>query len=642
MNRKIVYLAWICMFCCSFVYSQTEKTNKTVIKDNQLYYVHEVIKGQTLYGLSKMYNVSVEEITVQNPSVKQGLKIGEHLHILASKLKVELYSVKRGETLYSIAKNRNITEQELLALNPGMEKTLSIEQEIVVPQVKIIVQEEEVATSISSQDNLTRKQKKTLAEEQERQNKETESVVKETPPVVKKTDSVFHVVELGETLYRISRKYGVTVSQITQANPEIGETISIGQRIYIPIEKPTLPQQPTREGNKTPEKENVVIKEGVSKKEYTVFVLIPLYLAQVDGINPAAIKTLVDYKKIKAFDFVQFYEAMLLATEDISAKYPKIKINLYVEDVSSTALTESLIASGKLDNADLIIGPFHAKEFASVCQYAKNKDIILVNPFSEAFEFCGTPVYKGTASAILQGEAFARYVLEKYPSANIIFASYQSEKENKQIADYKLGLRTIFEQSGRNVSMHDANLKSGGISAIKSAMSSVNENFVFTFFEGELSVTNFTQSLNAAKLDKLNLVAPETWLEYDNIETEYFMNLKTHYIASHFVNYSNPKVIRFIDAFRNAYDTEPTLNLYAFQGYDFTYYFLSKLCETGTSFRDFSKDENLLSTKFHFVPSSRSSSVLENSHVHIFKLKDYKYIDAYSDDLQEVPKPRRR
>ena len=124
MNRKNVYLAWICMLCCSFVYSQTEKSNKTVIKDNQLYYVHEVIKGQTLYGLSKIYNVSIEEISAQNPSAKQGLKIGEHLHILASKLKVELYAVKKGETLYSIAKNRNITEQELLALNPGDRKSV--------------------------------------------------------------------------------------------------------------------------------------------------------------------------------------------------------------------------------------------------------------------------------------------------------------------------------------------------------------------------------------------------------------------------------------------------------------------------------------------------------------------------------------
>ena len=628
MNRKIVYLTWLCMFCTGFIFGQTGKSDKTFVKDNQLFYIHDVQKGQTLYGLSKLYNVSVAEITANNPSVKQGLKIGEQLFILASKLKVEMYIVKKGETLYSIAKNRKISESELLALNPDLNKNLSIGQEIVVPQVDFVVVVEDVTTNISSQDNLNRKQKKEIKEEEDRQNKENVEV--KVQEKGQKSDSVFHIVELGETLYRIARKYGVTLDQIKQSNPYMGENISIGQRIYIPIKKDSQ------------EKENVIIKKGVEKQEYTVFALIPLYLAQVDAIEPTHIKSLVDYKKIKSFDFIQFYEALLLAAEDISVKYPHVKINLYVEDVSSTALAEALVSSGKLDNADLIMGPFHAKEFTAICQYARNKDVAMVNPFSEAFESCGVPVYKGTASLTLQGEAFARYVLAKYPEANLIFATYQSNNENKQIADYKSGMRKVFELSGKTANIHDVNLKSGGISGIKSVMSSFHENFVFTFFEGELSVTNFTQNLNAAKMDKLTLVAPEKWLDYDNIETEYFMNLKTHYVAQFFVNYSNPKVIRFIDAFRNAYDTEPTLDFYAFQGYDFTYYFLSKLCETGTSFRNFSKDEDLLSTKFHFVPSSRTSSVLENSYVHIFKLKNYKYIDAYSDNLQEEIKPKRR
>jgi LysM repeat protein len=637
MNRKIVYLTLMFIFCFGFVFSQTEKSNKTIVKDNHLFYVHDVQKGQTLYGLSKMYNVSIDEITTHNPSVKQGLKIGEQLYILASKMKVELYAVKKGETLYSIARNRGITEPELLAFNPGISQTLSIGQEIVVPQVEIIVVEEDVATTISSEENLTRKQKKALKEEEERQRKEKERI--ENQNITKESDSVFHIVELGETLYSISRKYRITVDEIKNADPEIGETISIGQRIYIPIEKE---QQRVQFVDESKAKEDVVIKEGVKRQEYTVFVLMPLYLSQVDAIEPANIKSLADYKKVKSFDFIQFYEAVLLAAEDISVKYPNVKINLYVEDVSSTSLTEALVKSEKLDDADLIIGPFHAKEFGIICQYARNKDIALVNPFSEAFEFCGVPVYKGTTSATYQGEAFARYVLTKYPNANIIFASYQSDSENKQISAYKSGMRTIFNQSGKTINIHDVNLKSGGISGIKSAISSFNENFVFTFFEGELSVTNFTQNLNAAKLSNLTLVAPESWLDYDNIETEYFMNLKTHYIAQYFVNFSNPKVIKFIDAFRNAYDTEPALNLYAFQGYDFTYYFLSKLCETGTSFQSFNKDEDLLSTKFHFAPSSKSSSVLENSYVHIFKLRNYKYVDAYSDDLEEEVKPRRR
>ncbi|MDR0367879.1 MAG: LysM peptidoglycan-binding domain-containing protein, partial [Bacteroidales bacterium] len=569
MNRKVVYGVLMLMFCCGIGYSQTEKSNKTVVEDNRLFYVHEVVKGQTLYGLSKMYGVSIDEITNRNPSAKQGLKIGDRLYIQASKISVEMYAVKRGETLYAIAKNRRITESELLALNPGMSESLSEGQEIVVPLIKIVVVEEDVATAISSEENLTRRQKKALKEEEERRRKD-EQITQDTPTKTQEADSLFHIVEQGETLYGIARKYGLTVYEIKDANPELGETLAVGERIYIPLKDTDISQLQTDERDIMEEKENIVIKEGTQKQEYTVFVLLPLYLSEAEAIDPMKIKSLPDYKKVKSFDFIQFYEALLLAAEDVSAKYPQVKINLYVEDVNSAALAENLVSSGKLDQADLIIGPFHAKEFNVVCQYAQRKNVLLVNPFSEVFEYCGVPVYKGTSSFALRGEAFARYLLTKYSGINIIFAGYQSNNENKQIAEYKTGMRKVFDRSDKTVNIQDVNLKSGGISGIKSAMSNFNENFVFTFFEGELSVTNFTQNLNAAKLSRLTLVTPESWLDYDNIETEYFMNLNTHYIAQFFVDYSNPRVIRFIDAFRNAYETEPSLELYAFQGYDFT------------------------------------------------------------------------
>jgi hypothetical protein len=69
------------------------------------------------------------------------------------------------------------------------------------------------------------------------------------------------------------------------------------------------------------------------------------------------------------------------------------------------------------------------------------------------------------------------------------------------------------------------------------------------------------------------------------------------------------------------------LELFAFQGYDLTYYFLSHLCENGTNFQTYSgKNAKLLATKFEFVQVS--NSMLENSFTPIFKLKDYEYIDA--------------
>lgn len=536
--RRVGYFVFLMILSAGSVLSQTEKSEKTIVKDNKLFYVHEVVKGQTLYGLSKMYQVDIEEITAYNPTMQQKLKAGELVYIPAFK------------------------QAEL------------------------------------------------------------------------KIDSVFHTVEKGETLYGIAKKYEINVETIKKANPRISETLTIGERIYIPAAK---------DGAKN---SSTISYQGVKKSDYTVYVLMPLRLSEVPAIEPLKIKSLYDYNTIKPFAFVQFYEAMLLAADDISRKYPHTKIYLNVEDAETSAQVTELINSGKLDDADMIIGPFQGKEFSLLCQYAKNRDILLVNPFSATFDTYNAMTYKATTASTYFGESFANYLLEKLPGgANIIFANNQSAEENQQITAYRAGMQKIFAKSGKHITFQEVNIKNSGISAIKSVMSNMEENFLFTFFEGELMVTNFIQNLYAAKTDNLTLVAPEKWLDYDNIETEYVMKLNTHYISPYFVDYSNPNVIRFIDAFRNAYDIEPTLPLYAFQGYDFTYYFLSKLCESGTIFQPYDNNEQLLSTKFKFVPSTTDKNTLENSFVHLFKLKNYKFIDAFSDTEFSHPtntaKPKR-
>jgi ABC-type branched-subunit amino acid transport system substrate-binding protein len=308
-----------------------------------------------------------------------------------------------------------------------------------------------------------------------------------------------------------------------------------------------------------------------------------------------------------------------------------------VEDVETQAQMTALIQTGELDNADLIIGPFQSKEFSVLCQYAKGKNMLLVDPFSSTSESHGAMVYKATTNAYM-GESFANYILQKHPNANVLFVNYQSSQENKKIADYRSAMQKVFNQAGKNINIQEVNIKNTDLSGIKSALSNMKENFLFAFFEGELTVTNFTQNLYAAKIGNLSLIAPEIWLRYDNIETEYFMSLNTHYISPYFVDYSNPKVIRFIDAFRNAYYTEPTVELHAFQGYDVTYYFLNKLCETGTSFQAFDNNDNLLSTKFKFAPSSAEKNVMENTFAHVFKIKNYKFINAFSDNEPNAPK----
>lgn len=625
MKRKLIYLLLLVAITTSSM-AQSGKTTQTRIENKRLFYVHEVVKGQTLYGLGKLYSVPVDTIIKYNPNTENGLSIGQKVNIPFGNQLVEVYTTKSGDSWYSIAKSHGITESALLALNPDKVQTttLNIGDLITVPY--IANETSEIATSISG--------KKTTPPTNNNKTNHNQNIVVEK-------SNIIHTVVAGETLYSIARKYDKTINELQAANPGLTENLSIGQKITIPDVKGIYTP---KEQSQHQVVENVnraelqKIRLGEMKNQYVVYMFIPLYL-QSSEIETANIKTLDDYNHIKQFSFIQFYEALLLAAEDISNKYPNINIKLKVEDVNNISATKmnQLINNGDLLDADLIIGPFFSKEFSVLCQYAQKHNICLVNPFSMTFDGCGSFVYKATASYKNQAIKFAEYLLSKYATGNIIIVNNQSNNEQNKIADYKI----IFNNMLSNFSIREVNMQSSGIAGIKAAIRPDCENFVFSFFEGEITVTNFVQTMYAGKYQNVTFIVPESWLNYDNIETEYFMDFKTHYISSYFVDYSNQNVINFLNKFRQKYSIEPTLKQFAFQGYDITYYFLSSLCEKGTTFQACNTpNDYLLSTKFEFKPLN--ANTLENSFVNIFKIKDYHFVEATNDIDEEDTKVNKK
>ena len=90
---------------------------------------HVVAKGETLYGLSKKYHVSIGQLLQLNPSAQNGLKEGQKLIIKSvvnapsstnALTQGSLHTIAKGETLYSIAVKYNTTVGDLLAMNPGL------------------------------------------------------------------------------------------------------------------------------------------------------------------------------------------------------------------------------------------------------------------------------------------------------------------------------------------------------------------------------------------------------------------------------------------------------------------------------------------------------------------------------------------
>lgn len=117
--------------------------------------VHHVEAGETLYGISKTYNVSIESILDANPILKEGLKEGQEIVIPNARLvevdtdiipmdesRFDYYTVKPKETIFSLTREWGISYDKLLELNPELTDGLKVDQVLSLPEGTLGVQED--------------------------------------------------------------------------------------------------------------------------------------------------------------------------------------------------------------------------------------------------------------------------------------------------------------------------------------------------------------------------------------------------------------------------------------------------------------------------------------------------------------------
>lgn len=560
MMKKIAFVFLFCILGLATAgYSQAKDT---LVENGCKYVMHDVQKGQTLYGLAKQYRLTVERLVEDNPGTENGIRIGQQLKIYAGQAEVvQKHVVSKGESLYKISKMYGVTVSQLTAWNPGLTERLDIGQ-------VIIVRKSTADVAPKPQQPAVRREPVTAQPVEPERVPQVETVVEKTETHVDDTKQV----------------------------------ISVAER----------------------------------KQVYNVFLLLPLYTQEdVQDDDGQKVETLEAYERIKSFDFIQFYEAAMLAVEDIAAQ--DVKVNFYVKDVNERNNAElgRWIAEGVFADADLIIGPFFRENFRTMLSYAQNHHIMIINPFTVAPVETSAQLFRTMATFGHQAVNLAEYIRQRYSKAQVLLLN-NGGSDSRRISVYHSSMMKAL-QDNPGISVKEVNYKSGGVAAVQASLNPTCENFVVAFFDGEITVTHFIQSMNRKELDNVTLVTSSDWRKYDKIETEYYSRLKTHYIDQFFVDYSDPEVIRFIDRFRERYNLEPTLDLFAFQGYDITRFFLTALIKYGNGFGLEVNDLKLplLCTQFHYVQSAPQT--FENTFCHIYRLSNYKYVNAWQDDEEVTP-----
>jgi LysM repeat protein len=186
--------------------------------------------GETLWGLSRRYGVTVDDLLNANKANWTGvLRSGQTL-LIPSKdsfatqtaktetSRADMYVVQPGETKYGLSRRFNLTIDELEELNPHIKPMLQSGHRIVTK----LAANTQAASVV---------QVPVVREEPVQQVAPSQPLVNATSPT-----SIWGVYEVmpGETLYALSRKSGVTIDEILDQNPELKDGLKSGMKIKLP------------------------------------------------------------------------------------------------------------------------------------------------------------------------------------------------------------------------------------------------------------------------------------------------------------------------------------------------------------------------------------------------------------------------
>lgn len=233
--------------------------NKITAQDSII--EHKIQKGETAYFIAQKYKVSVDEIYKLNPESQNGIKDNQIIKIPVHSLQKinqdehTIHIVCEKETLYGLSKKYNVTVETLQNANPILVNGLQVGQELVIPQVsnspKIesasfsktthLVEAKESLFSIARQYNVSVQDLENLNKNLLQNGLQIGQTI--AIPNKRKTldgrvrvinqETVFHVVEPKETKFSISKKYGISIDQLESQNPEIVNGLVVGNKLAI-------------------------------------------------------------------------------------------------------------------------------------------------------------------------------------------------------------------------------------------------------------------------------------------------------------------------------------------------------------------------------------------------------------------------
>ncbi|MDZ7614533.1 MAG: LysM peptidoglycan-binding domain-containing protein [Flavobacteriaceae bacterium] len=516
---------------------------KDIIVDGFIY--HEVLPKETMYALSTKYKIPSSTIKNNNPFLfETGLQVGQTIKIplVPTENKVNTdqtkpYVVKAKDTKFSIAKNNQITIGELEAINPGIKEELKINDLIYIPKGK---------AAVSDNGNYE-----------------------------------VHTVLKGETLYSLSKTFGISQEELLLANPELKEGVREGMLVKIPKNEVSTAYVPV---NKNSFRDRVP-----SNTKLRAAMLLPFQskAAELNFENNKLLNATTD-----------FYLETLIALDSLQKQGMDIEMVVY-DTEKSPEICKGIITRNDFNKFDAVIGPMYYNEMEVVASLLENSKPLVISPLSEK-DHSAIPnnhLVQATATLNRLDSELLHFLSTHHNNENLVIVSDDASVNQLNAVMNELK-KKVPEQQIKTIKPGKGFVSA---SLLRTSLSAEQENWVILAGKSEILISDLIHNLGVLPDKyKITLFAFDKGKNSIEIDNHSLERIRFHFPSLAFENYDDPKAKQFMNTYKLKFGGVPSS--YAFKGFDVTYDILMRLADSeeistqGTSER--------LWNKFNYVQNS--------------------------------------
>lgn len=489
------------------------------------------------------------------------------------------HKVKRKETLFGIAKRYGITTEQIIEHNPVLkEATLKKRMKLQIPRYRTVT-------------------------------------------VSKKSNNKLHLVQPKETLWRIAYTYGISVEELKEANPSLGEILSIGQKIVIPLSSPNVVKNTldedyfyytlkAKEGYyrlykklgvdrkiidslnpnikemglqvgmviRVPKSQtsdlsvkNSLLVETISLKDsilnnrfIRVALMAPFKASEVDLDSVENTNLLLQKRNLHTIS-LDFYSGASMAFQELTSLGVSLEVDVYDTENNSSKV-QSILNTQNLHQKDVVIGPLIPRHVNQVSKYLHSKGIPVISPLSKNKVDIKTNVYQSIPEEKLLRKTLLNYLdrkLEKEINPCVLIIADKENQTAKKELLKRFPLAEVIDPD-----------EIGGFikpDLTDSLLVDVQSNWVFLETQKLNLITSVTSMLNAQSSKERDITLMTTYRGdvYDNENISYEYLGKLHFLYPSIQNPSeNQPFQNFSNKYKNQYGTLP--NKVAVRAYDVT------------------------------------------------------------------------